>query len=149
MPPVAERLATRPGTVSKWRGRFAQHGLAGVADAPRSGKPWHYDADHERRIIAALDAPPPKGYARWDGSLLAKHRVGADTPAPPPRQRNLVRPQHPPDLVLGDVVQMPPSGWDVQKRYPAGTSTSTNVRLTEAEIHAVSTACRTAVGSHR
>ena len=70
---VAERLATRPGTVSKWRGRFAQHDLAGVADAPRSGKPRHYDADHERRIIAALDAPPPKGYARWDGSLLAKH----------------------------------------------------------------------------
>ena len=51
----------------------AQHDLAGVADAPRSGKPQHYDADHERRIIAALDAPPPKGYARWHGSLLAKH----------------------------------------------------------------------------
>ena len=33
--------------------------------------------------------------------------------------------------------------------YPAGTSTSTNVRLTEAEIHAVSTACRTPVSSHR
>jgi transposase len=69
---VAERLATRPATVSKWRGRFAQHGLAGVTDAPRSGKPRHDDADHERRIIAALDAPPPKGYARWNGSLLAK-----------------------------------------------------------------------------
>jgi hypothetical protein len=32
---------------------------------------------------------------------------------------------------------------------PAGTSNSMNVRLTEAEIHAVSTACRTAVNSHR
>src|SRR6516162_10007754 len=31
---------------------------------------------------------------------------------------------------------------------PAGTSNSMNVRLTEAEIHAVSTACRTAVSSH-
>ena len=36
---AAGRLATRPATVSKWRGRFARHGLAGVADAPRSGKP--------------------------------------------------------------------------------------------------------------
>ena len=70
---VAERLGTRPATVSKWRGRVVQHGLAGVADAPRSGKPRHYDTSHERRIIAALDEPPPKGYARWDGSLLAKH----------------------------------------------------------------------------
>ena len=51
----------------------AQHDLAGVADAPRSGKPRHYGADDERRIIAALDVPPPKGYARWYGSLLANH----------------------------------------------------------------------------
>ena len=70
---VAGRLATRPATVSKWRGRFARHGLAGVADAPRSGKPRHYDAEDERRLLAALDAPPPAGYARWNGTLLAKH----------------------------------------------------------------------------
>src|SRR5215469_283198 len=29
-----------------------------------------------------------------------------------------------------------------QKRYPAGTSNSTNVRLTEAEVRAVSMVCR-------
>jgi hypothetical protein len=42
-----------------------------------------------------------------------------------------------------------PHGFPGEKRYPVGTSTSTNVRLTEAEIHAVSMACRTAVGPHR
>src|SRR5437899_12925818 len=47
--------------------------LAGVADAPRSGKPRHYDAQDERRILGALDAPPPAGYARWNGPLLGKH----------------------------------------------------------------------------
>src|SRR5438132_1920475 len=70
---TAGRLATRPATVSKWRGRFARQGLAGVADAPRSGKPRHYQTNDERRIIAALDASPPAGYARWNGTLLAKH----------------------------------------------------------------------------
>src|SRR5256884_6155486 len=70
---AAGRLATRPATVSKWRGRFARNGLAGVADAPRSGKPRHYEAKDERRILAALDSPPPAGYARWNGTLLAKH----------------------------------------------------------------------------
>src|SRR5438128_1658944 len=70
---AAGRLATRPATVSKWRGRFARHGLAGVADAPRSGKPRHYDAQDERRFLRALDAPPPAGYARWNGPLLGKH----------------------------------------------------------------------------
>src|SRR5207244_13257604 len=70
---AAGRLATRPATVSKWRGRFARNGLAGVADAPRSGKPRHYEAKDERRVLAALDTPPPAGYARWNGTLLAKH----------------------------------------------------------------------------
>jgi len=70
---TAGRLATRPATVSKWRGRFARQGLAGVADAPRSGKPRHYQTNDERRIIAALEASPPAGYARWNGTLLAKH----------------------------------------------------------------------------
>src|SRR5437899_3889975 len=70
---AAGRLATRAATVSKWRGRFARNGLAGVADAPRSGKPRHYEAKDERRILAALDTPPPAGYARWNGTLLAKH----------------------------------------------------------------------------
>ena len=44
-----------------------------LADAPRSGKPRRYEAAHERRILAALDEPPPAGYGRWDGTLLARH----------------------------------------------------------------------------
>ena len=70
---VAARLGARPATVSKWRGRFARAGLAGLSDAPRRGKPAHYQAAHERRILAALDKPPPAGYGRWDGALLARH----------------------------------------------------------------------------
>jgi len=70
---VAARVGARPATVSKWRGRFARAGLAGLADAPRSGKPAHYQATHEQRILAALDEPAPAGYSRWDGALLARH----------------------------------------------------------------------------
>ena len=70
---VAERVGTRPATVSKWRGRFARAGVSGLCDASRSGKPRQYEGDHERRILAALDEPPPAGYGRWDGRLLARH----------------------------------------------------------------------------
>jgi transposase len=69
---IAVRLGTRAATVSKWRGRFARNGLSGLNDAPRSGKPRRYAAEDERRVLAALDRPPPLGYARWDGSLLAR-----------------------------------------------------------------------------
>jgi hypothetical protein len=87
---AADRLATRPATVSKWRGRFARDGLVGVADAPRSGKPRRYARAHEQRVVAALDAPPPTGYARWNGPLLAKHLgYGKPNPAPAVRHHRL------------------------------------------------------------
>jgi len=36
---VAEELACDPGTVGKWRSRFARERLDGLADLPRSGAP--------------------------------------------------------------------------------------------------------------
>jgi transposase len=70
---VAQRLATRAATISKWRGRFARTRLRGLTDAPRSGKPRRYGSEHERRLLAVLDEKPPTGYQRWDGTLLTKH----------------------------------------------------------------------------
>ena len=36
---VAEVLGVTPGTVGKWRARFAESGLAGLDDSPRPGRP--------------------------------------------------------------------------------------------------------------
>jgi transposase len=68
---VAKRCRSRVATISKWRGRFAQQRLAGLQDAPRSGKPRRYDAATARRVLRTLDEAPPAGYARWNGRLLA------------------------------------------------------------------------------
>ncbi len=62
----------REGTVSKWRTRFASERLAGLADAPRPGKPARYGDTTERRILAQLDQPPSEGYTTWTGGLVAK-----------------------------------------------------------------------------
>ena len=59
-------------TVRKWRQRFANQRLAGLTDAARPGKPRSYGAHTEARILTMLDEAPPKGYARWNGTLLAK-----------------------------------------------------------------------------
>jgi len=69
---IARELGCRHHTVSKWRVRFAKARLAGLADAPRSGKPKTYDGAADRRILALLDRPPPAGCARWTAPLLAK-----------------------------------------------------------------------------
>ena len=66
---VASKLQTRAATVSKWRTRFAKHGLSGLADAPRPGKPRVYDEGTERRILAQLDEPAPDGHTTWTGQL--------------------------------------------------------------------------------
>ena len=76
---IAEQLQTRAARVSKWRNRFARERLRGLVDAPRSGKPRRYSQQTERRILAALDEPPPAGNATWTGTLLA-HRLGDVSP---------------------------------------------------------------------
>lgn len=68
---IAAAMKTRPATASKWRGRFVLDRLRGLQDAPRPGKPATYDEQTERRVLKQLDQPPPKGFARWNGALLA------------------------------------------------------------------------------
>lgn len=70
---IARALGTREATVSKIRRRFAVERLGALHDAPRSGRKPKYDAATEARVLAALDAPRPKGYARWNGRLVAEH----------------------------------------------------------------------------
>lgn len=69
---IARELGTMPRTVSGWRGRFAREGLAGLEDRPHTGPRPKYGTETGRRILALLDRPPPQGYARWTGPLLAE-----------------------------------------------------------------------------
>ena len=69
---AAARLVgvSRP-TAIKWRDRFAAHGLAGLSDQPRSGRPKTID---DAQIIAATLDPPPAslGVTHWSSRLLGK-----------------------------------------------------------------------------
>lgn len=69
---IAAQLEVSPATVSKWRLRFARQGLAGLADAPRSGAPGRYGEETERRILAQLDEAVPEGETVWTARLLAR-----------------------------------------------------------------------------
>lgn len=69
---TAELVGVSRPTVIKWRDRFAEHGLAGLDDEPRSGRPKTID---DAAILAAtLDPPPDRlGVTHWSTRLLASH----------------------------------------------------------------------------
>jgi hypothetical protein len=60
------------------RHRYADHGLEGLQDKPRPGKQPIYTKATEKRILRPLDKPPPEGFARWTGPLLAGALVDVD-----------------------------------------------------------------------
>ena len=68
---IAAAVGVQPTVASLWRNRFADQGLDGLNDKPRPGKKPIYDAKTGKRILALLDRPAPRGYARWTGPLLA------------------------------------------------------------------------------
>ena len=57
---IAQEVGVQPRIVSKWRWRFDDHGLAGLADRPRAHKKPIYGAATNRRILALLDKAPPQ-----------------------------------------------------------------------------------------
>ena len=67
---VANRLGISRPTVIKWRDRFAESGIAGLDDEPRSGRPKAVD---DAAILAATLEPPAEHLAvtHWSTRLLA------------------------------------------------------------------------------
>ena len=62
-------------TVRKWRRRFAEGGLAGLNDAPRSGRPPVFTAADRAEVIALACALPAESgvpLSRWSGPDLAR-----------------------------------------------------------------------------
>jgi len=56
---IALLMNLRLNTVGQWRQRFSASGLAGLQDAPRSGKPAKYGIELPGRILAQLEHAPP------------------------------------------------------------------------------------------
>src|SRR5487761_2753419 len=69
---IAKEVGVQPRIVSLWRHRYADLGLEGLKDKPRPGKQPIYTKATDKRILKLLDKPPPEGFARWTGPLLAE-----------------------------------------------------------------------------
>ena len=73
---IAERVGVTRPTVNLWRARCGEHGLSGLADEQRPGRPRSVD---RAQIITSTLTPPPKrlGVTHWSSRLLAA-RLGID-----------------------------------------------------------------------
>jgi transposase len=69
---VAEELGASVPTVRKWRQRFSQHGMKGLRDRPRPGKPAKYDSAFRDSVLSLLEQPPPPGMSHWEGPAVAQ-----------------------------------------------------------------------------
>lgn len=77
---IAARLNIKHDTVRKWRGRFADDGLDGLQDLPRSGRPPRF-TPLQRAQVKALACQLPATYgvplSRWSCPELATEVVSA------------------------------------------------------------------------
>src|SRR5665648_457330 len=79
---IAARVGCAEPTVVMWRSRFAERGLAGLADAPRSGKPATIGQAVRDEILSITSVEPPVelGITHWSSRLLADRLRRADKP---------------------------------------------------------------------
>lgn len=68
---IGRAVGCTTGTASKWRVRYAEQRLDGLDETGDRGAEPKYTEATDKRILAQLDWPPPKGYGRWTGPLLA------------------------------------------------------------------------------
>jgi transposase len=58
---IAARVGCSRQAVIRWRGRYARHGLDGLEDQPRSGRPRTIEDARRAEIVAVtLAGPPPE-----------------------------------------------------------------------------------------
>jgi transposase len=70
---IARQVGYTAVQVSRIRRRFAEGGIAGLEDQPRSGRPPSVTERKTARIVALTLKPPPGGLTHWSTRDLAEH----------------------------------------------------------------------------
>ena len=69
---IAQNCGVSAVTVMRWKNRFIAHGMAGLSDHDRTGRPAVYQEEFKQSVLKKLEQVPPDGFGQWDGVLLAR-----------------------------------------------------------------------------
>jgi transposase len=69
---IAERLGIAHASVRKWRNRFSEHGLDGLTDEPRPGRPRTVTDEKVEEVIVKTLETTPKDATHWSTRSMAK-----------------------------------------------------------------------------
>ena len=75
---IAAVVGVDVGTVRTWRGRFAEQGLAGLADAERPGRPRRLGQRERIAVVAVATSAPPGPQATWSHRLIAERLAAVE-----------------------------------------------------------------------
>jgi putative transposase len=78
MSSVAKHQQVTNNTVTAWRNRYLEAGVAGIYDDARSGRPVKIDGVQRAKITALACSEPPAGHGQWTLRLLADKIVELD-----------------------------------------------------------------------
>jgi transposase len=68
---IVEKTGLTRRVVNKWRNRYREHGLQGLKDAERSGKPSVITAAQKAMVVQKACENPGEGYTKWSQSRIA------------------------------------------------------------------------------
>jgi transposase len=115
---IAIELATSQQTVSKWRGRFARQGLAGLKDVLRPGRPPRHAPSALNTVLTRV-TQPPKGRKRWSCRTMAKESGVSKSWVQQLWARNDLKPHQTRTFKLSNDKQFEQKFWDIVGLYLA------------------------------
>lgn len=113
---IAMELQTTEQPVCKWRRRFARHGLAGLQDTLRSGRPARVSTQALNPVLTKV-TQPPKGRARWSCRSMAKQADISKSWVQQLWYRNDLKPHQTRTFKLSNDQQFEQKFWDIVGLY--------------------------------
>jgi len=68
---ITDKLSIGKTPIAKWKKRYRQHGIEGLKDSYRSGKPQKYTEADRNRVIQKACEKPTEGYSSWSQRRIA------------------------------------------------------------------------------